>query len=89
MAKKRKPAAPRAGDEVVYRINTLLHTMRAIARHEDGLCTLMNEIKTSGEVTGELDAELRDLLEEMPAHEYNDDVEAIREALRPAAAARR
>ena len=89
MAKKSKPAAPSPSDEVVYRIHTLLHTMRAIARHEDTLCTLMNEIKTAGRVTEELDTELRDLLEEMPAHEYDDDIEAVRQALRPAAAATR
>ena len=89
MAKKQKPVEPNPGDEVVYRINTLLHTMRAIARHEDSLCGLMNEIKTSGRVSEELDAELRDVLEAMPAQEYHDDVEAIREALRPALAATR
>ena len=89
MAKKQKTAAPNPSDEVVYRIHTLLHTMRAISRHEDALCTLMNEVKTAGKVTEELDSELRDLLEEMPAHEYNDDVEAVREALSPAMAATR
>ena len=71
-------------DELVYRINTLLHTMRAIARHEDQLCTLMTEIRTSGLVNETLDQDLRDLLEQMPAHEYLDDVEAVRETLSPA-----
>ena len=89
MAKKQKAAQPNPSDEVVYRINTLLHTMRAVARHEDSLCGLMNEIKATGRVSDELDAELRDVLEAMPAHEYHDDVEAIREALRPALAAAR
>ena len=86
MAKKREAAKSGAGDEVVYRIHTLLHTMRAISRHEDNLCALMNEVKTSGVVTEALDTELRDLLEEMPAHEYADDIEAVRQALRPARA---
>jgi hypothetical protein len=81
---KRKTAEPSPGSEVVYRIHTLLHTIRAISRHEDSLCALMNEIKTGGVVTEALDTELRDLLEEMPAHEYFEDVDAVRQALRPA-----
>ena len=89
MARKQKPAEPKPSDEVVYRIHTLLHTIRAISRHEDALCALMTEIKSTGIVTEALDTELRDLLEEMPAHEYNEDVDAIREALRPALAATR
>ena len=85
MATKKAPVrASDQIDELVYRINTLLHTMRAIARHEDQLCTLMTEIRTFGLVNETLDQDLRDLLEQMPAHEYLDDVEAVRETLSPA-----
>lgn len=70
--------------ELTYRLNTLLHTMRAIARHEDQLCTLMHEVQNSGIVDPGLDEELRDLLEQMPSHEYQDDVEAVRTTLTPA-----
>ena len=88
MATKKAPApvpqVPDQVNELVYRINTLLHTMRAIARHEDQLCTVMTEIRTSGLVNETLDQDLRDLLEQMPAHEYLDDVEAVRETLSPA-----
>lgn len=68
---------------VVYRINALLHTMRAIERHEEQLCVVMTEIKNSGKMTPVLDDELRDLLEQMPAHEYKDDIDDVREALGP------
>ncbi len=81
--RKRIPVATPA-DQVAYRINTLLHTMRAIQRHEDALCTLMTEIKNSGAVNQELDQELRDTLEQMPAHEYADDIEAVRQSLEQA-----
>ncbi len=84
MAAKKAPAANPQINDLIYRINTLLHTMRAIARHEDQLCTLMTEIRTSGLVNETLDQDLRDLLEQMPAHEYLDDVEAVRETLSPA-----
>ena len=70
--------------EVVYRLNTLLHTMRAIARHEDQICALMTEIQSSARVDQTTDVELRDLLEQMPSHEYLDDVDAVRESLTPA-----
>ena len=82
-----KPAAsakdPKV-DEVVYRLHTLLHTMRAIERHEEALCALMTEIQKSGAVTADQDEEIRDLLEQMPCHEYGDDVEAVRASLSPA-----
>ena len=68
---------------VVYRIHTLLHTVRAIERHEEQLCGIMTEIRMTGVVTAKLDEELRDLLEGMPAHEYKDDIDAVREALSP------
>ncbi len=80
---KPDPAQQARTAQVVYRINTLLHTMRAIERHEEKLCALMNELKSTGQVTDTTDEELRDLLEQMPAHEYNDDIEAIRTALNP------
>ena len=68
---------------VVYRIHTLLHTIRAIERHEEQLCGIMTEIRMTGVVTAKLDEELRDLLEGMPAHEYTGDIDAVREALSP------
>ena len=68
---------------VVYRIHTLLHTVRAIERHEEQLCGIMTEIRMTGVVTAKLDEELRDLLEQMPAHEYKDDIDAVRESLSP------
>jgi muconolactone delta-isomerase len=85
---KAKAAAPTADREekvaaVVYRINTLLHTMRAIERHEDQLCIIMTELRNTGAITAPLDEELRDLLEQMPTHEYMEDIDAVRNTLSP------
>lgn len=81
-SKAKKADAEKIG-AVVYRLNTLLHTMRAIERHEEQLCGIMTEIRLNGGVTASLDEELRDLLEQMPAHEYLEDIDAVRQALGP------
>lgn len=82
-AKSKKSQTSEKIANVVYRMNALLHTMRAIERHEEQLCVVMTEIKNTGKMTSALDDELRDLLEQMPAHEYKDDIDAVREALGP------
>ena len=79
---KSRPAQPTT--EIVYRLHTLLHTMRAIERHEEKICSILTEVERSGSVTQECDEELRDILEQMPAHEYEDDIQAVRSALTPA-----
>ncbi len=83
MKSKNTAAKAEAVAAVVYRIHTLLHTMRAIERNEEQLCGIMTEIRMTGVVTAKLDEELRDLLEGMPAHEYKDDIDAVRMALSP------
>ena len=83
MKSKAKQAEAEKIAAVVYRINTLLHTMRAIERHEEQLCGIMTEIRLNGSMTAGLDEELRDLLEQMPAHEYLEDMDAVRQELGP------
>ena len=83
MKSKAKKADAEKIAAVVYRINTLLHTIRAIERHEEQLCGIMTEIRLNGVVTESLDEELRDILEQMPAHEYLEDIDAVRQALGP------
>jgi hypothetical protein len=71
---------------LVYKINTLLHTMRCIEQHEQELCTLMNEIRSKGTVSAEAEAELRSLIGKMPHRDYVDDLDAVSEAVGATAA---
>ena len=66
---------------VAHRIESLLHTMRVIERHEEQLCVLMTEIRNTGEVSGAVRKELHGLLEELPADAYRLDMEAVSMAL--------
>ena len=87
MAKKAvsKTAAKGSGTtismRVAHRIESLLHTMRVIERHEEQLCVLMTEIKNTGEVSDAIREELHGLLEELPADAYRLDLEAVSTAL--------
>lgn len=64
------------------RLNALLHTMRCIELHEPQLCALLQELKTTNKVTPRLTADLRTLLDKLPAHAYTDDLAAVEQALR-------
>ena len=77
-AKKSGPMLPM---RVAHRIESLLHTMRVIERHEEQLCVLMTEIKNTGEVSDAVREELHGLLEELPADAYRLDLEAVSTAL--------
>lgn len=82
-----KTAAKKAGlavaqpPEIFYRINSLLHTLRTIAQREDQLCILMHHMRTSGKLNAGLSAELHEILEEIPADEYLQDLDALRGSL--------
>ena len=67
--------------EVFYRIHSLLYTLRAIAQREDQLCVLMHHLRTSGKLNATLSAELHEILDEIPADEYMDDLHALRASL--------
>lgn len=79
--KKIEKAAAERQPPVFYRINSLLRVMRVIEQHEEQLCTLMHDIKSSGAVSVGVAAELRTILEEMPSSEYREDLQAVKEAL--------
>ena len=66
---------------VAHRIEVLLHTMRAIERHEEQLCQVMTEIRNTGEVSGATRKELRGLLEELPVDACKTDLDAVSLAL--------
>lgn len=80
---RKTKAAAEPTPAIYYRIHALLHTMHAIERFEDHLCSLMHEIQSSGSVSPVISAELRELLADIPSHEYQDDLNAIGEALAP------
>lgn len=69
------PASPKP--PAFYRLHNLLHTVRFIAQHEDDLCCLFTEIGSSGEVTPAASEELRTLLEQMSAIDYQNDLNAV------------
>lgn len=80
IAKKITPkAAKQEYLQVVYRIDALLHTMRAIERREEQLCTIMHAIKTAKGMNSALNLELQQLLEELPARAYQADLDAVHE----------
>ena len=88
-ARKTVARRPRAGavggaagqPALYYRLNTLLHLVRNIAHYEDQLCTILHEIKTTGAPNTALSHELSEVLEDMPATDYAQELEAVRAAL--------
>ena len=87
---KRKPVtlAVVSDDSLFHRIHALLYTVRVIARHEDELCTLLHASRSSDGYDEELNEEVRALLDAMPAHDYEDDLESLRAALPESATVR-
>ena len=67
--------------QVAHRIEVLLHTMRAIERHEEQLCVVMTEIRTEGVVSAATRKELQALLGELPSDAYQTDLDAVEAAL--------
>ncbi len=82
VGKKAVASVPGNQPPVFYRVNSLLHTVRHIARYEDQVCTLLHEIQTSGQLNPTTHEELTVLLEEIPSAEYFDDLQALEQALR-------
>jgi hypothetical protein len=84
MAKKKSlsPASRIPTPSPLHRIETLLHTMRCIAQYEDILCELSHEIRTVGGLTREVSAELRNVVDMLPLHDYVNDVESLRVLLK-------
>ena len=82
VGKKAVASVPGNQPPVFYRVNSLLHTVRHIARYEDQVCTLLHEIQTSGQLNPATHEELTVLLEEIPSSEYLEDLHALEQALR-------
>jgi hypothetical protein len=59
-----------------HRISALLHTMRAIDRHEEPLSTLMCEIKAAGRVDQDVREELCALLDDIHVRDLLVDLRA-------------
>lgn len=83
-AAKKANVAPVQPAQVYYRINSLLHTLRTIAQREDQLCILTHHLRTSGKLNAALTAELHEILEEIPADEYMQDLHALKQSLETA-----
>jgi hypothetical protein len=67
------------------RLDTLLHTVRCIAQHEDELCTLLHAARKSNRLAKSLASELRAILANLPAEEYAWELRALEEELDAAA----
>ncbi|SEB58573.1 hypothetical protein [Terriglobus roseus] len=84
----RKNSKPKACTQPVAladRLDTLLHTVRCIAQHEDELCTLLHAARKSNRMTQALARELRSILANLPAEEYAWELRALEEELEAAA----
>ena len=64
-----------------HRLRGLLHTVRCIAQCEDTLCELSHELKGARGLSVEAIEELRDILEEIPSHDYLTDLESVKAIL--------
>lgn len=75
------PKAAKPNPPLYDRLNSLLHTMRCIELHEPELCALLQELKTARKVTPKLVADLRTVLDRLPAEAYTEDLAAVEHAL--------
>ena len=81
--KKTAPVKPRPLNAPIQpsspfgRLNTLLHTVRCIAQHEDALCELSHEVKQSGVLSDETKLALDILLKKIPSQDYVHDLDAV------------
>lgn len=66
-------------DSLTHRLDSLLHTMRCIAQHEDELCTLLHDARRAGRISAPLLRELQAVLDELPAEEYTSDLHAVKD----------
>jgi hypothetical protein len=73
--------APSSTESLIPCLHSLLHSIRCIAQHEDSLCELLHELHHTKIAQAKFIAELRDLLEDLPAHDYVDDLDAVRDIL--------
>ncbi len=76
------PAVARTVDAqgLAHGLSALLHTMQAVQQFEETLCSLMHALRR-GRATGAQVRELREVLEQLPAHDYLHEVDALRDAI--------
>lgn len=83
---QRKPAPSAAlatavdAQVLAHGLNGLLHTMHAVQQFEETLCSLMHALRR-GRATGTLLRDLREVLEQLPARDYQHEVDALRDAI--------
>ncbi len=62
-------------------IHALLHTMRLIEQHEEALCSMHDEMKRTGKLSAPHRRKLHLLVHDLPADDYQADLQALRYAL--------
>lgn len=70
---------------VYYRVYALLQTIRALASHEDELCSLLAEIQRTGRIGPRSQRALSELLHSLPAMSLHAEIEQAFSALDAAA----
>jgi len=86
-AKACQSTSTRAGmPAAYYPLHSLLLTIRALACHEDQLCTLLTDIQRSGKVSARVRRELTELLGELPLQSLEAETQELWSALEEAAA---
>ena len=75
------PMQPASAPDLYGSIHALLHTMRLIERHEESLCSMHDELKRTGKLSASQRRKLQQLVYDLPAHDYQADLETLRQAL--------
>ena len=73
-------AQPVEARDLAHGLDTLLHTMQTVQNFEERLCSLKHALQR-GRANGSLLRELRAVLDELPAHDYLYEVDALRRAI--------
>jgi hypothetical protein len=76
-----KTDAPSSTESLIPCLHSLLHSIRCIAHHEDSVCELLHELHHTKIAQTKFIAELRDLLEDLPAYDFLDDFNDVRDIL--------
>jgi hypothetical protein len=69
-----------------YSLHALLQTLRQFEQHEDHICTLLNEMESTGKISAKVSRELRQLLGDLPLFSLESELESLAESLTPMAA---
>jgi hypothetical protein len=76
-----KTDAPSSTESLIPCLHSLLHSIRCIAHHEDSVCELLHELHHTNIAQTKFITELRDLLEDLPAYDFLDDFNDVRDIL--------